>query len=217
LKEENIKRERKKQGKFELWVQTNASWATSDSKIKEVLFDLASFGVKGLDIASHDNFHFEQGIKKENLENLEEIANSSGLFDEVSLRGAKAKYIMPVGRGKNINPYPKFRWSNLDSSDPCRNFIEDYNITIRLNGDLYTGCSAFKIQGNILEQPLTEIFKNLRKDERMMSLNKGGITKLARVDGWKRKDLKKAIEKYDKCGFCFREYLKDMWDNNSLK
>lgn len=206
IKEENDERVLDKKGKIDVELQTNGFWAVNDDYIKSTLFDLASLGVKGLDITSKDKYHREQGIKTKNLNRLYDIISDSGLFESFTLRGVKRRNLMPLGRAEKMNLKNNF----LYYSWSCRDSLKNYHLTIREDGSVYTCCYCFfKLPGNLTKEPLTEMVRKAEKEERLKVLDDGGIEELLVRDGWKKRDVKDMISSYGRCGVCYRIYKPD--------
>lgn len=203
IQEENDEREFDGQGKIKVELQTNGFWAVDDDKIKSVLFDLLSLDVKDFDITSMDKYHREQGIKTKNLKKLSHIISGSGLFDHFSLRGAPRGSLMPIGRAEKMNLDNRplyYSWS-------CKDVLDDYRLGIREDGSVYFCCYDFlKLPGNLTKEPLTEIVRKAKKDERLSIVNAEGIKGLMVHDGWKKRDVKHLIDTYGECGLCYRIY-----------
>lgn len=206
IKKENRERYVNGQGKIYVELQTNGFWAVDDDKIKATLFELIPLGVKGLDITSNDKYHREQGIKTKNLKRLYEIIRDSDLFESFTLRGAKRRSLMPIGRAEkmNLNNNPLYyKWS-------CQNTLKDYQLTIREDGSVYTCCYCFfKLPGNLTKEPLTEMVKKSREDERLRILDDKGVERLLVHDGWKKRDARDLVDAYGGCGVCYRMYKPD--------
>ncbi len=201
IKSRNIERLSKRQGRIEVILQTNASWAENYKKIKSTLNDLVDLDVKALDITSNDKYHREWGIKRKNLNLLKKKAEESGLLS-VSLRGASNRSVMPIGRAKGRN----LKNCYIDY-DYCENSLDRYDISIREDGKVYLCCfSFFELPGNVIEKPLVEIVRQAKKDERLMIMNNEGLESLAVHDGWKERDVEDLIAGYGKCGFCYEFY-----------
>lgn len=204
IQKENHEREIYNQGKIFVGLQTNASWAKNDNKIKKTLTDIVSFGVKGLDITSKDKYHRDQGIKTKNLNRLYDIIKKDNNIKSHALRGALRRDIMPVGRAKEMNlgkPVLNYKKSI------CKDALTNYRLTIQEDGGVYMCCFAFfPLPGNLIEEPLVDIVRKAKEDERLHILDSKGIKGLARHDGWKKRDIEELISAYGKCGFCYQYY-----------
>ncbi|MBL7100561.1 MAG: radical SAM protein [Nanoarchaeota archaeon] len=197
----SINKDRKEKNQIDVTVQTNAYWAKNEKMMESNLSDLSSLGVKSLDVTSDDPNHFEEGIDPDSLKRLDETLFSSEFFDDYIIRGVSLTESVPLGRAKGKIP------EKCNRHLKCIYAIKSGSITIREDGKVYPCCySIFPIKGNLIEQPLTKILKQSRRDKRLAALNRGGIKKLALVDGYSKKNLEKLISEYDECGFCMKYY-----------
>jgi len=207
--DENEERSMLDQGKIKVVVQTNGTWATSEERLKSILFDLVSLGVKGIGITSGDFFHVQQGVNTKMLEKLESIAEKSGLFSYVNLRGASKKWIVPLGRAKQDYRITEDTSSifSFDNFKSCKGCLSEYNLSIHPNGNLYTMCNQIQIPGNVIEEPLVEIVRKARTDLRLRELDKGGIRRfISRKDKAKEDKFRSFVEDHTECVACFWLY-----------
>ncbi len=203
VKNENILRKKKNQGGIELVLETNEKKKKNDEKRDSILSDLSNFDLDGIFITSYDKFHEEQGTDLKKLRQLKKIIEDKEIFSFVKLYGADEKILRPIGRAENLIEY------NTYTRYPCLSFLDRYYMVIDPKGDLYhCYCGYFKIPGNAIHEPIVEIIRRARKDKRLTALNSGSVRKLAKLDGYKKEDIEKAIDIFGRCGFCIELYAK---------
>lgn len=211
IKFENKERSRKNQGKLDLWLQTNAFWATDDETTNKILSELKSFGIEGLAISSDDTWHREQGLKKENIQNVLKLWSKHGFSEKnITVIGApyKKKKIFPLGRAKN---FVKPNQLVLNYTMDCRGFLNNYNLTIDQKGHVFSCCwKGFRLKGNVINEPLTKIVERSRKDPKIVALNRGGIEERAQKDEWDEDYVSYLVFIHGSCGFCYRAYKENM-------
>lgn len=207
IKGENRARKTKRQNAVEICLQTNAFWATSEEKIKKELDYLDKLKIKvEFDIPSDDYFHHEEGIR---LDILKKYVKRNNLEESIRFRGqkSKTKNVAPIGRGKDINPKGFFDWKG------CRHALSNYHVTVHPDGSCFMCClGIFKLEGNVIEEPLTKIIARSKRNPRLNILNEKGIRALAAYDKHPRGEIKKLVDQYGKCGMCFKLCQDDFYE-----
>ncbi len=205
---ENQRRQRQRQGRIKTCVQTNGFWANGNKKTKVILEELSKLGVDKLDIPSDDIYHKEQGLDPQIILDLESLAEESGLFSKVTLRGSHfGETIMPVGRGKAINPDLFYLEGNYKAG--CRSSLDKYKVSILPDGSIFSCCFLqARLPGNVIKEPLVNIIRRARKNPRLKTLNEGCIRNIALMDGWLERDVEDLISGNGECGTCARLYEK---------
>lgn len=199
---QNEERAVARHGSISVSVQTNGSWATDDAATKSVLFDLASHGVSGIDIPSHDHYHRLQGASLQKLERLAALAEESGLFDSVGLRGSPRRSIAPVGRAARMGLRPSELRTTYNGN--CRGALDDYSLSIRPDGSIDLCCMRpVALPGNAIEEPVVDSVRRARNDPFLAAVNREGVVGWGRLLGYSRSALRTLIEERGRCGACF--------------
>jgi len=96
----------------------------------------------------------------------------------------------------------------MSEKSSCKNSLRDYHLTIDNKGKVYNCCfQVFPLKGNVIHEKLDNIVEKSKKDRNLSSLEKGGIWKLARADGWDKDFIDWAQENAGNCGFCYKAYV----------
>ena len=198
---ESIEKENSlREDKISLSLQTNGFWLKEKNAEKTLKY-LRGKKVRGLDIASNDEYHLEQGFKitKKDIE----LASK---FMEISYRGTEKEYVVPTGRAKNIVSTKKAGYEGKS----CKNALIKKDFNINNQGFVYPCCyQFFNYPGNIFEEPLYQILNKATKDPRFNALDREGIKGIVEYDGFKIKEFEEMIEEYGVCGACSKVYEKE--------
>jgi hypothetical protein len=203
-----LKKKNKIKERFNVNVQTNGFWATTKKRIREILTDLADFGVTYLDLTSDDKYHFQQGLDPEKLDRIIEEASDLDVPYGLSPRGATYRNILPAGRAKKL-PRAHFSTPYGLKDLTCEDCFEDYDLSVNRKG-LVSMCSfdLFPLPGNVIEEPLVNIVRRARKNELLSKVNDKGYRGMAYYFGMSSSEISKGVRKYGNCGFCSRLYDK---------
>lgn len=210
---ENQRRKKRGQGKLEVDLQSNGFWAKNKERRERILSELENYGIGFMDIASDDKWHRrEGGLKHAELKKIKKTIKEKNYSIKSVCRGApnNKNHLAPVGRAKNLNINPlrmDFNWGG-EQGIYCRNSLSKYkSLTLNPKGEVFMCCvQKFPLRGNVIEEPLTQIVKRVRKNPRFNAINKEGIIGLATLDGWDEEFAEELIIKHGECGFCFRFY-----------
>lgn len=175
-----------------LTLQTNGFWGEK-SMIKSHLEKLVNYNISEFDISSEDRWHREQGHKFQHGTN---ILHNKGKYWAVFIRGAD-RMVMPVGRAKpkSVKEYKKY-----DCFETCKN---NDGLTINWKGQVSLCCyGLFKLKGNLIEQPLSEIIKKNRGDEVLKRIKSRGVEEIARFYKVSEKNINEKIKSLGVGGFC---------------
>lgn len=204
--QENRRRKENKQEPLEVEVQTNGTWGTGLEKIGRTITELADLGVMRLRITSKDQYHEEQGVKRKNLELIQDIAEESKRFDVVSIGGAakKKEELIPMGRARSVlGAKITNNWNDICF---CIGSLDhnDFAITIREDGTVYNCCSQrFQLPGNAITESIDTILEEARQDKRLSASHKGAIEAVMTLEGVPKDQAREMIMKYGCCGACF--------------
>ena len=207
---ENQKRKKKNQGSIKIEVQTNGFWGTSNARASNTLNELSKLGVTSIDIAAKDKYHFEQGLKKENLQRIVDIGEEYTDIKPIETRGTQKRcYVVPLGRAAK-NGFRAREMKIPKGWIYCKNALNDYKLTIRQNGSVHPCCfDIFQLPGNVIQEPLVDIVKKARKQTKFRLLNGKGPKPIIIQEGYDRRKINELIKKRSWCGMCFYTYLKD--------
>jgi hypothetical protein len=204
---ENRRRERNNQGQIEITVQTNGSLGRSDERILTTLEELSDFEVHALDIASGDRYHFEQGVKLENLQRIVALSEEYGLIEDIEIRGtAKRSHVVPIGRAAENG----FRARDMKIPQSwvwCKDVFDNHEFVIRQDGSVYPCCfGLFSFPGNVIQEPLVNIVRRAKRQKKFKMLNAKGPRPLFRAEGYSAREVDELIRKRGLCGMCFALY-----------
>jgi len=195
-------------------VSSNGYWGKSLESAEEVLLDLEERGVEDLRILSHDQYHRECGIKKEYFKNIKE-ASGVLLGGRLETR-IPSKFLIreeheqfPIGRAKDFGVENEELTINFPMS--CIGSFgtgDGYSLTADSKGNLYTCCfQAFKLDGNLIEEPLDDIIERSALDKDLMTLVKYGPGVLASMKGLDDDVIGNIVKNQGNCGLCYRAFV----------
>lgn len=213
----NENKYRQEGNKINIGIQSNGFWAKNMKQTEKVLDTLLDYNVSSLDVASNDDYHFEKGLSKENLWNIE--AYSENYYEkikkglnrkpiEVYIRGNEG-FVMPMGSAKNLkeDEYIDF-FATMGGGSFCKDSPGDYQLTVDNKGKVYNCCfQVFPLKGNLINEKLEDIVKKSQKDKRLSIIEKEGIAGLAKHDGWDEDFIDWVTLNGQNCDLCYQAYI----------
>lgn len=171
--------------KINVMIQTNG---TLTKKIKQ----LEKYNLLYLQIASDDDYHRSEGCDESKILKLE---------SELPMKHNRvgAKDIMAVGKSSNLFP------SYYKCPETCSNFENNLIFTMDWRGNISPcgkGFGFFKLEGNLIEEPLLEIVERNAKKQLIRKLLDGGISEVAKYKNISEEKINELKEKYGSGGLC---------------
>lgn len=217
----NFLQGKKQDGSFsnlEYTISSNGNWAKSIEEAKDMLSYLESKGVTDLFITSNDTYHLDCGLKREYIRNIKEVSKLE-VFEKFVLEiyggydfffNRKPHKDFPIGRAKAFN-VPNGDLRLHDDRLYCRDSFgkdDEYSLSADASGNLYTCCyQGFKLNGNLIEEPLVDIFERSYENKELMTIVTEGVVALAVKKGISL-DVAKSIKRgQGECGLCYRAFI----------
>jgi len=188
---------------MEIFVQTNAAWATDARSALSMLADLARWGATGINIAANDVYHWRQ-IGRDTPDLAYRMARAMGVFSAVDLSGiVDPSGPRRLGRGKGLP------MSEIATSEFCTitwaGYVSD------TDGQLYPCCFPVSASlGNLLERPLTQLIADESQLGWPVLLREGGPELVCRELTARMGCALEQSNDESLCEFCSR--VTHLWD-----